>query len=94
MKIPKSFELMGATYKVILTDVKDWPDDEAVGFCNFLNQQILIYTAVSESQQEQTFFHELVHCILDKMGEQRLNDNEKFVDVMGSLLHQVWKSIK
>ena len=37
---------------------------------------------------------ELVHAILHNMGEDDLNDNEKFVDVFGSLLHQVWVSIK
>ena len=92
--IPKKFQLMGATYEVKLVGAKNWPDDEAVGLCNFLNQQIMVLDTVSESQQQQTFCHELVHCILDKMGENDLNDNEKFVDLFGSLLHQAWTSCK
>jgi Zn-dependent peptidase ImmA (M78 family) len=85
---------MGSTYRVLLVNEKDWPDDEAVGFCNFLNQQILVLSAVSDVQKQQTFCHELVHCILDKMGETDLNDNEQFVDVFGSLLHQAWTTCK
>jgi hypothetical protein len=92
--IPKTFNLMGAKYKVLLVDQKDWPDDECVGFCNFLNQQVCVLSAVSDVQKQQTFCHELVHCILDKMGEEELNDDERFVDLFGSLLHQAWTSIK
>jgi Zn-dependent peptidase ImmA (M78 family) len=92
--IPKKFKLMGAEYTVNLVGPKKWPDDEAVGLCNFLNQEISILSAVSEVQQQQTFCHELVHCILDKMGENDLNDNEQFVDLFGSLLHQAWTTCK
>ena len=31
------------------------------------------------SSQLNTFWHEVVHCVLDTMGEQELSANEKFV---------------
>lgn len=92
--IPKSFSLMGLTYTVSLVKEKDWADDESVGFCNFEQQLISVFAGVSDAEKQQTFCHELVHCILNRMGEHDLNDNEKFVEVFGSLLHQVWTTIK
>lgn len=35
----------------------------------------------SDTSKEQTFWHELVHCILDAMCENDLSANEKFVSV-------------
>lgn len=35
----------------------------------------------SDASKEQTFWHELVHCILDAMCENDLSANEKFVSV-------------
>lgn len=34
---------------------------------------------VSESSKQNTFVHEVLHAILDTMGETELNNNEKFV---------------
>ena len=35
--------------------------------------------SVSESSKQNTFVHEVLHVILDTMGETELNNNEKFV---------------
>lgn len=35
--------------------------------------------SVSESSKQNTFVHEVLHAILDTMGETELNNNEKFV---------------
>lgn len=35
--------------------------------------------SVSESSKQNTFVHEVLHAILDTMGENELNNNEKFV---------------
>ena len=40
----------------------------------------------SESSKINTFIHELVHGILDTMGEFELSGNEKFVSTFSSLL--------
>lgn len=35
--------------------------------------------SVSDSSKQNTFVHEVLHAILDTMGETELNNNEKFV---------------
>ena len=47
---------------------------------NFNNRQ------QCESSKIATFFHEVVHGILDTMGESELSGNEKFVCAFSSLL--------
>ena len=48
--------------------------------CNFSNRQ------QCESSRINTFIHEIVHGILDTMGESELSGNEKFVCAFSSLL--------
>ena len=40
------------------------------------------------SLQEQNFFHELEHMILELLGEKELSENEQFVDCHAQLLYQ------
>ena len=42
----------------------------------------------SDNSKEQTFWHELVHCILDAMCENDLLANEKFVSVFSGFLYE------
>ena len=42
----------------------------------------------SDNSKEQTFWHELVHCILIAMGEHDLSANEKFVSVFSGFLFE------
>jgi predicted SprT family Zn-dependent metalloprotease len=92
MKIPKSFKLFGETIKVeinpnLVTKEGAW------GMARYDSDTISLqpntkdhYT--SDDQMYQVFSHELVHFILDRMCEIKLRNNEKFVDVFASLLHQ------
>ena len=48
--------------------------------CNFSNRQ------QCKSSKTNTFIHEVVHGILDTMGESELSGNEKFVCTFSSLL--------
>jgi hypothetical protein len=83
---------MGHTITVRVVKERDWSDDDTVGFWNSQNLTISVLDGLSESRTQQIFCHELVHAILSCMGEEKLNCNEKFVDLMGSLFHQVWTS--
>ena len=42
--------------------------------------------------KEKTFFHELVHMILDAMGQDELNRNEDFVDAFAELWYEFEKT--
>lgn len=89
----KSFKILGKTVKIVyskdLEDKRDclglWEDDK----CRITIQQDL-----PQGQKEHTLWHEITHCILDSMGEEKLSKNEKFVDLFGGLLHQVVNSLK
>jgi len=50
---------------------------------NTLNGHIL-----SDNSKEQTFYHELVHAILEELGNDELSSNEMFVQSFSLLLHQ------
>jgi hypothetical protein len=40
----------------------------------------------------ETFFHEVMHIILDATGEETLSENEKFVNIMGKSLLEIYLS--
>jgi hypothetical protein len=44
---------------------------------------------ITKDDQVETFYHELVHIILDAMGEDKLYSDERFVSLFGKLLHQI-----
>jgi hypothetical protein len=90
--VPLSFCIMGYTITV------EWNErlrhhEDLVGLAMHRDNKIVIQPSVpgnprTSEQIEHTFFHELVHFILDAMQEEELRKNEKFVDVFSGLLHQ------
>lgn len=46
----------------------------------------------SEGSKENTFYHELIHSILDTMAEFSLSQNERFVSTFSSLLTEAMRS--
>ena len=87
--IPKSFECMGLTFSVSLEDMED-----NFGKYHSLTQRLRIAKNHSKQVQEQTFWHEFMHCALDQLGYADLNDNEQFVDQMAHCLYQLEKTRK
>lgn len=95
IKIPKSFQLMGHTYKVKLVKKVDSEDS-----CGEVNNDTKIIKlkksnkAYSQEMVEETFWHELIHAILDEAEYGELSKDEKLVERLGRLLHQALKTIK
>lgn len=92
MKIPETIALTGRTWRVEL-DSDYCKHTKNMGVCqNTQNTIRLAYVAngerIPQQEVEQTFFHELVHACLYTMGNTKLNENEKFVDLFAALLHQ------
>jgi hypothetical protein len=94
MKIPKRFKILGNTIKVkyekdlcALNDVYGFAEYRV----NILRLQKVmgIYT---KGKIKTTFYHEMVHFILDAMGENELKSNEKFVGLFADILYQVEKT--
>ena len=47
---------------------------------------------ITEETMIETFFHEVVHIILDASGEIELSENEKFVNIMGKAWLEIYLS--
>ena len=92
MKIPKSFQLMGRTWAVVVVAKNDWKDEDCVGLCSFEKCEIRVMRQCQEAM-EQVFLHECTHAALEAMGS-KLYSNEAFVDNLSGLYHQILKTAK
>lgn len=93
MKIPNKVQLMGETIKVTIDKDLAMRTD-AFGQAHHRFNEIKINYNDNKEIMEHTFFHELTHMVLDKMNEQDLSGNEKFVNLFGGLLYQALKDMK
>lgn len=89
MKIPKEIEIFAEKVKVIKTD--SLKRSNTLGEAHARYNEIILDETQQPDMMESTFFHELVHIILGRIGEEELNDNEKFVNVFSGVLHQALK---
>ena len=92
MKIPKKLKLFGQTINVEFVD-NLINDRDAVGLAIYRENKILLQknvdgTKITKEMMEQTFIHEVTHFIIYLMGENELQNNEKFIDILSSLFHQ------
>ena len=87
LKIPKTFQLGGRTWKVKRVGKKRWYGRCIAGRC-----QIEIAECRSKEEELHTFLHELTHAIMYTMGRKKLFSDEYFVDSSSSLLLQALKS--
>ena len=56
---------------------------------NRISLQIQEKDGLNDEQMYQIYWHEVVHCILDKMDYEKLSKDERLVDGIAQLLHQV-----
>ena len=96
-KIPKNFKLFATTINVVYNNSLSYSSrlgdcsyiDGLINLCNKYKGEKLTDNAVLD-----TFYHEKVHVILDSMGEHKLSENEKFVEVFSKLLRQSDETVK
>ena len=94
-KIPNSYEIGGQTIEVRRVERCD---DNVFGNCFVGAGYVNIADIVnkddrqSESSKNNTFYHELIHSILDTMGEKELSSNEKFVCCFAGFLTEAMKN--
>lgn len=94
MNIPHSFTLAGLTIDIVKSDTLI-KEKGIIGQANYSEQKIYIDASHSPDDSiEQAFYHELTHFILFVMNEDKLRNNEKFVDVFSHLLYQALKTKK
>ena len=94
MKIPDYFRVGGQLMKV---EFPQKIEDDKLGNCCVAEGIIKIAKTFSgkeqsESSQQNSFFHELTHCILDTMGRGDLSGDELFVNTFASFLNEAYFS--
>jgi predicted SprT family Zn-dependent metalloprotease len=90
-QIPESFQLHGQTIRVIWVETLQAKND-ARGEAHLRSNEIHLQSHTASvpnppTDIEQAFVHELIHWILNQMNH-KLNNNEAFVNLFASLLHQ------
>jgi len=91
-RIPKRFNIFGHTINVeYVSDLQKRDGCHGQFDTNTLVIQLQSRETANscESQQEQTFYHELVHAIFHLTGYEDLDKDEQLVDLIGQCLHQV-----
>lgn len=96
--IPKSFDCLGHTIQVELLG-KDLfqavtGQTGLVGYYDHDLKTIYVLESESQSAMEQTFLHELMHCILEHAAYPDESSDESFVDLTAELLYQYMKTQK
>lgn len=96
--IPAEFEILNRTYKVqVDPDIGEFGND---GLVNYKSGRVRIpqRTSVYSAQyQQEVFYHELAHIILEAMAviiPDEVRESEDAVDLLGALLHQYHKTHK
>lgn len=91
VRIPRSFPCMGHTIRIKWKRMKgrngQYDDDK---------KSVYLHPGLKlgpRTHLEQTLCHEMIHCWLLHSGNLALYENEQFVDVHGSLLHQYLVSL-
>lgn len=93
--IPKSFMLMGHSYKVkLLKKVNNGRDYGEHDFNKKLIKLEKVSPTLSKEQQEEYLIHEQFHAILDNLGYGDLSANEVFIEQLSRAWHQVLKTSK
>ncbi len=98
MRIPSRFNLLGREIQVVF-DNKTCGDRKCLGSAYLDFDKILLADEkegikLPSSLIEHTFVHEALHHFLNALGEDKLGDNEKFVDILSGMIHQMLTTSK
>lgn len=94
-KIPQNYKVGGTTMQVRMVDRCD---DNAFGSCFLGAGYIEIAEIVNKDDKQSadskvnTFYHELIHSILDTMGYSDMSKDEKFVNCFAGFLTEAMQN--
>jgi hypothetical protein len=91
MNIPESVKILGLIYQVEEVECIDAKNEETAGEADHNKLVIKLKSGLSSTQKENTLIHEIVHSILESLGDYEPSDDEKFIYRFSSVLHQVLK---
>lgn len=87
MKLPKSINILGLTYKVQTASLINENIDQE-GECNYRRQEITIKENIPDDRALETLMHEIVHAILGGLRLEKENDDEMIVQSLAVGLNQ------
>ena len=92
-KLPSKFQLGGQTITILLKDGMSTTD--AHGLCRYDAGEIWFDSNIKPDDLKGiTFYHELMHMLLNTLGQDAMRDNEGLVDSIGNLLWQAHKTME
>jgi len=86
--IPASFKLINRNWKVSKLPKEIAEGLRRYGDCSKERAEIRLDTTSAKENVEHTFYHELVHALLEASTKPKLSNKEDFVDSLGAALHQ------
>lgn len=98
--IPVSFKILGQDFKVVFDDELCKKEGSYGMYFPSLNKIVLSKrfeennetVNLDEDFIKHTFYHELIHAILNVMQEKELYENERFIDIFAGILLQIEKT--
>ena len=92
-KLPSKFQSGGQTINILLKDGMSTTD--AHGLCRYDAGEIWFDSNIKPDDLKGiTFYHELMHMLLNTLGQDAMRDNEGLVDSIGNLLWQAHKTME
>lgn len=92
--IPKSFTLVNRNWFVEELEKETAEAGSMHGDCNAEKAVIRVEYNDNREFMEHTFYHELVHALLEASSRPSLSKKEAFVDSLAAALHQYMKTKK
>lgn len=99
IRIPARFSMLGHEVEIIILADPEFdkvvdilrPDDDPNDYTGLYDhnlKNIYIRDSLSERELYSTYLHERSHCLMCFMGQDELNEDEGFVDLLGELEYQ------
>lgn len=95
IKIPNRLQIGGTIFDI---EFVERTGNTNMGRTDYSATQITIAKNVdmspaSKSSMQGTFFHEVVHAMLEELGEYNLSGDERFVQSLSTMINQITQQI-
>ncbi len=83
--------ILGIPYQIEEVENIKGCDDSVLGMMLYQEQKIHIRADLPKELKEQTLIHEIIHGILENLGEHELNEDERLVQSLAATVYQLIK---
>lgn len=89
--LPSSVKIAGITYQVREVEVVN-KETYLFGEINYITQVIKIDSSLTQERKRQVLMHEIIHGVLEVLGLDELNEDEKVVQSISAILYHIFTS--